>query len=602
VFVVQAGITGKFADDDITISLYSVVDNFDDGRVRVTQYATSPVNFSSVFKLPTVSHDKLRDSLCEFRNCRNSLQWVDTLGLTDVNLCRHIGAKMLAIGAHPRSSLCVNFNVDASEVGADRTVSCLRDLLTHGIVECVSDIDDVSAWRLSNRGFNSFRICIDLASGRQIDILKADANAPLKALTPYALMDKLQFELGWTVEVVRRQALQDVRPYGVGSPKVLYKDKSRLTLSTYYLLALADSDNIFKTNPSLAICHDQAPAYYKFVFEKHAEPSIRLATRLAIGYQEDDAGIPEMPVLKDKRARPPGRQRGGLDKRARHGFGSGDGDDFDEDEEEEFEKDGDPPDSPAPAPVPVPMDDYPDGLDVADSPVPVPMDDDDLVDKLDLPGDVTPPAPVHTPTVTPPGSPPPLPHPVAKRYGEWENYFGNRLTKKKKNCIWVGWQIICSRHSDPERFTSKFKCSREATFALKDLDVASTEFADQNHLLRNQLMHWAVTGEGYDRQTHMFGWVSGGAEYPIATLELETLAFFNQEDVEALHAVAVAASSADEVLCPGEVVVDDGGSDSAAAASAAVPPAASPAAFGDDGGASSTSSSSSSTTDSSDSD
>jgi hypothetical protein len=550
----------------MTIALYSVVrTSGDDGPIVLTM-DSNPDDSISVFRLPMVAHAQLRDSLCEWRGCKRVMKWVGGIveGLDDKDFCHLVGSKMLALGAYSNSKNQGKCVFDDSQASAGRTKLCLQNLCSLGLVEELSREGSVSAWRLSSQGFHGMKLCVDLNSGACSHPLACDPALPLSALSPCLLLDKLLGEQQWACEVVAQRELNDVPPYIQNGPRIMYKQLRRKTISTSYMLALADAGAIFKDSPALAIAHGEKDAYYMSVYDKHRIPTLRQS--LAIGYQEDSG----MLALEDRRRKRKvggcgrGRGRGGKVRRVKPPLAALCDvvpelrSDSPEDKSDSSDGGGGSNDSIPRTPMPG-----------------TPRSDPDDLGRCEV-GSITPslrglprsprsPTPLPSPNGSPDGSPrsprspTPLPSPAIaaaagrfRKAGEWEDYFSNRLTKKKAKGVWVGWQIICMRHSNPLFMTGKDKCSRSANFAQKNLGLDTLEFHSQNDLLLNKLKHWAVTGHGYTRYGHINDWEAPeGTIYPVPEVELDTLAHLSQMEVFAADA---GAADADDGI-PGEVLV-----------------------------------------------
>ena len=136
------------------------------------------------------------------------------------------------------------------------------------------------------------------------------------------------------------------------------------------------------------------------------------------------------------------------------------------------------------------------------------------------------------PPPSPPGPLPPAP-PGAPRHGEWIDWFGNRLTKVKRQNVWRGWQIICLRHSDPLRMTGRDKCSRSRLFLVKGLPDDSPEMLAESSRVLGVLKMWAASGEGLTKELHM---AQADDSDPPSEDELQTLGMLNKMHVEAERA------------------------------------------------------------------
>lgn len=487
--------------------------------------------------------------MTEWAECKHSLHWVHVGDeLTDKDRCRKIGQSMLAMGARCDSKLGVEYMVDDELQDASSTLACLRELLARDlVVQTPCAQEGMSSWTLSSRGISKLQICVEVAKPNTI--LAPSPDLPLTSLSAYCLMDRLIID-EWVFATATKSELRNVLPHVANGPKILYKDRARKTLGNPYMLALLDSVDIFKDNPDLAIKHGQNDKYYKTIFEKRREPIAR--ERLCIGYYEEDGEAPLLLQDKPRKRQMPhgdrarrGGVRGAKAAKVAHlaleapPIVEGRADDDDHD------------------------------------------DDDDSDEQAVLYG----PTPPRSPDVgvsTPPASPPPLPPPIwppppdvpieaapsgfghrseseggadgrqaksKRKAGEWEDFFGNRLTKVKKAGSWIGWQIICMRHSNPDQLTDRTKCNRAVTFRVKGLAVDSPEFNAQNILALNELKFWACLGEAYpSRQLHMNEWAPPpGTVYPIPDVELDTIAFLNYTDVIAQRAEA--ADRVDDVAC-----------------------------------------------------
>ncbi len=86
------------------------------------------------------------------------------------------------------------------------------------------------------------------------------------------------------------------------------------------------------------------------------------------------------------------------------------------------------------------------------------------------------------------------------REGEGFEWWGAHFTKKKSEGLWVGWFVVCKRHSTPT-----IKCSRTRTLGIgRAVDRNSDEALAANELAIAQLKYWVAMAHTCDSKTdHM---------------------------------------------------------------------------------------------------
>lgn len=129
------------------------------------------------------------------------------------------------------------------------------------------------------------------------------------------------------------------------------------------------------------------------------------------------------------------------------------------------------------------------------------------------------------------------------RRGEWFLWHSNRFTKIKKARKWIGWQVVCARHTDPAEGQGA-KCSRSRKFRVDCECPDEPAFLAENELTLSMLKNWIVRRVNPDSKRYHMALAQSGPSDFLPVLDLEQRARLLQLGDAAVDAPAVSASSA----------------------------------------------------------
>ena len=170
--------------------------------------------------------------------------------------------------------------------------------------------------------------------------------------------------------------------------------------------------------------------------------------------------------------------------------------------------------------------------------------------------------PIAVPPLPPPPVPPEPPEPepslvagseggrAPPRAGEWFDWLGHRFTKVKAQKRWIGWQLVCRRHT-PRGCSSALKCNRARRFrGVANFALDSPEFQAESDLTIHILMHWAMAELAEETKVCLMAEpYMQSTDDCLSLCELDEMAIAQQLEAEAAPVVvplAVAAVAASD--------------------------------------------------------
>jgi hypothetical protein len=150
-------------------------------------------------------------------------------------------------------------HVDSSGVES-ATFTCVKTLSDQNAVTCDGTKSNSSEWRLSPIGLAALVPVCTLLSARFM--FHPREGVPVTELGQMELLTLLQIR-NWTHKVRLPRTAVPPLTNDVNQPKIWYSLVTSSKLDKHYLMALSDSDAIFREGKASDIHHFQTPEYYK---------------------------------------------------------------------------------------------------------------------------------------------------------------------------------------------------------------------------------------------------------------------------------------------------------------------------------------------------